>query len=326
MTRRLAAIVLLLYFVVVPHTAFAWDLSTASYDSVSFNASAQNTNGARSLAFSADGTKMYIGEENTMDIFQYTLSTAWDISTASYASKSYNASESDCANQSIWGLTFNPSGTRMYIPEPCYMVVLQYDLSVAWDITTASYDTSLDISNEDSASDGPYGAMLNSDGTKFYVTTGGEDRVFQYSLSTPYDVDTASYDSVSFSHSAYSNYYTDMRSNSDGTKFYLLDATNDAVDEFALSTGFDVSTMSYNSETFSVSSQVSQPAGLFFKSDGSKMYVINYSSATVYQYSLDSPAQPVPEFSTWALIIVLTGVGLVLYQQNLLPQFVPDKV
>ena len=63
----------------------AWDLSTASYASLCVSVGAQETT-PRALAFSSDGTKMYVGGNINDTIYQYTLGTAWNVSTATYAS------------------------------------------------------------------------------------------------------------------------------------------------------------------------------------------------------------------------------------------------
>ena len=44
------------------------------------------------VAFSSDGTKMYIMDNSNLAVYQYTLSTAWNVSTASYASLSISVS------------------------------------------------------------------------------------------------------------------------------------------------------------------------------------------------------------------------------------------
>ena len=45
-------------------------------------------------------------------------------------------------------------------------------------------------------------------------------------------------------------------------------------------------TVSYDSVSKSVTTQDNTPLGLFFKPDGTKMYVMGYTNNTVYQYSL----------------------------------------
>ena len=46
----------------------------------------------RGVTFSSDGTKMYIMDNVNLVVYQYTLSTAWNVSTAVYASLSISIS------------------------------------------------------------------------------------------------------------------------------------------------------------------------------------------------------------------------------------------
>ena len=66
---------------------------------------------------------------------------------------------------------------------------------------------------------------------------------------------------------------TSVKFNSDGTKMFVLGSDSDKVNEYTLSTGFDVSTASFV-DGFSVRSQEIHPCGLAFNSDGTKMFVV----------------------------------------------------
>jgi hypothetical protein len=153
----------------------AWDVSTASYDSVSHDISGEET-AATALAFNSDGTKMYTYGSSSGSVNQYSLSTAWDLSTASYDSKSFDPGTT---NQS--GLAFKSDGTKMYVGG-YQESVQQYSLSTAWDVSTASYDSK----SFDPGEDGPIDIAFNGDGTKMYISRRdpGDDRIRQYSLST----------------------------------------------------------------------------------------------------------------------------------------------
>ncbi|MES0444988.1 MAG: hypothetical protein ABUJ92_00445, partial [Desulfobacterales bacterium] len=54
-----------------------------SYDSVSFSVTSEDTS-PFGVAFNVTGTKMYIVGTANKSVFQYSLSTAFDLSTASY--------------------------------------------------------------------------------------------------------------------------------------------------------------------------------------------------------------------------------------------------
>ena len=257
-----------------------YSLVAASYDSKSFSVSAQDT-GSFGLAFKSDGTKMYMSGGATDSVYQYTLSTAWDISTASYDSVTLSVTTQDAAP---FSLTFKPDGTVMYISGSTNDTIFQYTLSTAWDLSTASYASkSLSVASQET---NPMGIAFKTDGTKMYVGGPGTDSVYQYSLSTAWDVSTGTYDGVSFSGASQGTAWgRGLFFTPDGLTMLATDSFSDRIYKYTLSSAWDLSTASYSSESYSVASQSTAPGNLFFKDDGTKMYVIDGGSATVYQYS-----------------------------------------
>ena len=257
-----------------------YDIANASYDSVSLDVSSQNTTPV-AVEFSSDGTAMYmVGNTDPDTVFQYTLSTAWDLSTASYASKSFSTSTQETG---VAGLSFKSDGTKMYIVGTGNDTVYQYSLSTAWDVSTASYDSkSVSVSSQDTT---PSALDFSPDGTKMYVVGDSNNTIFQYTLSTAWDVSTATYATKSLSVASQETAPTGMAFNSDGTKVFVCGRASDAVQQYSLSTAYDISTGSYDSVSFSIVSQDTNSHGIAFKSDGSKMYIAGYDSDSIYQYS-----------------------------------------
>ena len=103
--------------------------------------------------------------------------------------------------------------------------------------------------------------------------------------SVAWNIGFATYDSVSFDVSAQEIAPTGLFFKPDGTKMYVIGAAGENINEYNLSTAWDVSTSSYL-QNFSVAAQDTSPQGLFFKPDGTKMYVIGLSGDAVYQYSI----------------------------------------
>jgi len=257
-----------------------YDLSVAAYDSVSFSVSAQEA-GPSSVFFKDDGTKMYVIGFSGDEINEYDLSTAWDITTAS-ASSVLSISSYETLPR---GLVFKTDGTSLYFTGLGNDQVRQYDMTTAWDISTASYSKTFSVSSQDTS---PSGLFFKSDGTKMYVSGAAGDDVNEYDLSTAWDVSTASY-SNNFSLSSesiaspQSLFFT-----SDGTKMFVVSRDDDNIYYYSLSTPWDITSASYSNTSFSVTSQESSPYGIFFKSDGTKMYVVGSSNDTIYQYSTGS--------------------------------------
>ena len=255
-----------------------YSLSSASYDSKSFSVASQDTN-PYGCFFKPDGTKMYMVGDINNSVYQYSLSTSWDVSTASYDSVIFSIGSQEALPT---GIFFKPDGSKMYISGQGGDDLNQYSLSTAWDISTASYDNKTLLLNQ---STNPYGCFFKPDGTKFYSVDVASNTVYQYSLSTAWDVSTGSYDSVSFSVSTQETGATLLYLNDTGSIMYVGGQITDSLYEYTLSTAWDVSTSTYSGTSFSLASQEIAPTGIFFKPDGTKMYMVGLGNDTIYQYS-----------------------------------------
>src|SRR6056300_303689 len=329
----------------------AYDVSTATYDSVSFSVTPEGNTVPSGLFFKPDGTKMYVLGYGNDTVFQYALSTAWDISTASYESKSFNVNSQETQPTFVH---MNDDGTKMYIVGFTNNTFYQYTLSTAYDVSTASYETFYDPSEATS----PKNLAFLANGSVMIIADNTNDSLYQYSLSTAYDISTASYDSKSFSLASQDSQPNGMYITSDGN-LYIAGGANNTVFQyslpygsFSLGTGsfasadvgktieansgafvltstagavsqttaptsyaqvasgswemygvvfnttdgdlelsgittgqFDVSTASF-SQNFSVSAQEASPLGVTFNTDGTKMFITGQSGDDVNEYNL----------------------------------------
>jgi len=256
----------------------AWDLSTASFDYPTegyFSVSAQES-APTGIFFKPDGTKMYVLGADGDDVNEYDLSTAWEVSSASYL-QNFSVSAQETIPS---GIFFKSDGTKMYVIGLSGDDVNEYDLSTAWDISTASYLQNFSVSAQETT---PQGIFFKPDGTKMYVIGTIGDAVYEYDLSTAWDISTASY-LQNFSAAAQETNPQGIFFKPDGTKMYVIGITGDDVNEYDLSTAWDISTASYL-QNFSAAAQETNPQGIFFKPDGTKMYIIGYSGDAVWQYS-----------------------------------------
>ena len=261
------------------------DIANASYDSVSFALGSQDS-GPLAIFLKDDGSKLYMLGFNSDRVHQYSLSTAFDLSTMSYDNVFFSVSSQDGVGL---GLAFNTSGTKMFVLGTSTDKVYQYSLSTAWDASTLSYDSvSFSVATQETS---PRGLTFSPDGTDMYIV-GDNEYVYQYSLSTAFDLSTASYSNTSFDVSSQETSLKDVRFNPDGVKMYILGSGGDKVYQYSLSTAYDVSTASYDSISFSVSSEDGSSYSILFNNDGSKMYILGTSNDTVYQYSTVAPAAP----------------------------------
>ena len=255
-----------------------YNLGIAAYDGVSFSVSSQATIPS-DIVFDPSGTKMYILERQNKIIYQYALSTAWDVSTASYGGTSFTISLAGI----IYGIAFSPDGTKLFMLDNSFASVRRFSLSSAWNVSTASDDSS--SYSVYSQVSGGYAIVLSPDGTKMYVMAGNNSTLYQYTLSTAFDLGGVSYSGKSFNVGTQGNQPFGISFNGDGTKLFTLSNGQDSVFQYSLSTAYDISTASYDSVSFSVTTQETVPIGLAFNSNGSKMYVVGNTNDTVFQYT-----------------------------------------
>ncbi len=103
---------------------------------------------ADSLTFSSNGTKLFYGTSGS--IREYSLSTAWDITTVS---STINSSLSVVASVDYGGFVFNAAGTKLYSSYKgpgggnTDVYTAYWTLSTAFDLSTASSRTDIDVTS-----------------------------------------------------------------------------------------------------------------------------------------------------------------------------------
>lgn len=229
----------------------------------------------------AGETMFFIGYQND-NVYRYGLTTAYDLSTASYTGDSFSVNSQDSLPT---GLAFSPDGLKMFVCGTTTDAVYEYALTSAYDITTASFTQSFSALSQDNRIQD---VAFNDDGTKMFLIGDDNNSIFEYGLSTGFDLSTASYSGTSFSVASQETGPWGLQFNTDGTKMFVLGLATDAVYEYHLSTGFDLSTASYSGTSFSISAQDLTPTALGFSSDGTKMYVGGQSSDAFFEYDLST--------------------------------------
>jgi len=269
----------------------SYDIEFASFDGDGKNwivVYSQDT-AARGLSFKTDGTKMYhlgsVGDK----VYEYNLSTAWDVATAVY-SQSFSVSAQDSFPM---GLTFKTDGSKMYVAGNTNDSIYEYDLEVDWDISSASYNQTLDVSAKATT---PSGVFFRNDGgtedgKQMYVIGTSSDSVHEYTLSTAWDISTATFDQ-SFSvatqeGSPGSLFFRNDGGANSGKTMYVGGSFGDDIGEYSLSTAWDISTASYT-DNLSITAETTSPVGLFFKPDGSAAFVLDTTHDRVFQLSLST--------------------------------------
>jgi sugar lactone lactonase YvrE len=218
----------------------------------------------------------------TVHVAGNTILSNVNVISASYDSVSFSVTAEEATPTDLF---FSPDGLKMYIIGTGGDDVNEYNLSTAWVVSSAVFAASFSVASQDS---GPSGLFFRADGTKMYMVGTGNDTVFQYTLSTPWSVATASYESISFSVASQDITPGAVLFRPNGLSMYVVGTTGDAVYQYTLSTAWNVSTATFL-QSFSVSGQEASPNGMTFTGDGSRMFVTGSTGDDVNVYNLTTP-------------------------------------
>ncbi len=148
------------------------------------------------IEFSDDGTKMFLpmmARFGTSGVHQLDLSIPFDISSAS---SEYYFAPSSVTSGNPTGIEFNDTGTKMFLSMGAE--VKEYTLSSAFDLqSTVTFVQSADLS----AQTNPLGEngkgikelILSDDGTILFVVNKRPHNIYEYSLSSAFDVSNVTF-------------------------------------------------------------------------------------------------------------------------------------
>jgi sugar lactone lactonase YvrE len=257
------------------------------------------------VTFNPDGTRMYVIGINNDTIRQYTLSTGFDLSSTVTLEQSVSITSLEGNPQDI---AFNSDGTVIFIAGTAGNGIDSWSLSTAYDIS--SMDATDDHIAFKSVGGDPRDLAFNSDGTKMFILNGLTE-VKEYALSTAYDPDTLTLTntlSISLDGAGQG-----MGFSSDGKKMFLVASSTNKIHLYNLTSGFDLSDVSYFGE-YSVNTSASMNiSGLAFNSDGTKMFHADFNEDEIQEYSLSCRYGVVdcePTLSSSSPADGATGVGV----------------
>jgi len=290
-----------LTFVSSAQAAATFDNINGDGTGLDVTAKTESPNG---IAFNNDGTKMFLSDKNDDDIDTYTLSTGFDLSTATYV----NSFDISAQASSPQGIAFNNDGTKIFVVNNGIGVgdrdgdgavdeVLEYTLSVGFDLTStvafvesASGGNGFSVQTKEAS---PRSVAFNNDGTKMFITgtsaASGDDEINVYTLSTGFDLTSTVSHVVGFDISDQETAPMGVAFNNDGTKMFVSGAVGDDVNEYTLSVGFDLTSTVTFVDSFDISGQDTNPRSLTFNNTGSKMFVVSNAGDDVNSYTLFCP-------------------------------------
>jgi sulfur relay (sulfurtransferase) DsrF/TusC family protein len=193
------------------------------------------------------------------------------------------------------GLFFKPDGLVVYIIGFSLDLVRSFALTTPWDITTQS-NTASSTLLVTAAETTPHDLHFSPDGVYLFIVgqTGTVpqpgDRVYRFTLSTPWDITTAVYDGIANALSVSDKETTPLglTMSNDGTRLYVCGTDSDNIDQYNLTTSWSLST-AVHAHTINIAAQESAPTALAFNSDGTRLYVTGSTGDDITEYRLATP-------------------------------------
>ncbi|WP_421988266.1 ATP-binding protein [Roseivirga sp.] len=281
----------------------AFDISRAVYagDSEAFSYANQELH-AFSLEFKPDGSEMFVTGFNNKKVFKYNLSVPFDVSTARYSGglQSFSVFEQENNPRS---LNFDPEGSNMFLIGAAKDSLFQFKLSRPFDVSSAVYKYGDNSYSVKAQANFPYSFSFNNDGTALFVLGLRRGAIFEYSLSSPFNISTIKYlgDEESYLLNMPGRSAVSFKFNPDGTKVFVVGIKNLEINEYSLSQPFDISTAqgAGELEKLPIGKQDQDPRSITFNQDGTKMFILANGIDKVLEYHLDSEKLLISEVGLW---------------------------
>ena len=205
----------------------------------------------QSIAFNSDGTKIFILDQNTDDVTEYALSTAFDISSASFTTQGCTGIDRGTSNASkATAMDFNDDGTLLRVVHRTSSEdnVMEFTLGTGFSMAGTCTDYDADT-NSNTLTDGkPEGMAFSSDGKKMFILGNQNDSIYEYTLTSAYDVtDDGAILTSTFSISGQEGSPAGLAFSSDGKKMFIVGSGNGNVEinAYGLSTAWNISTAAH---------------------------------------------------------------------------------
>ena len=281
----------------------AFNTSTTSVGDT-FNPTSTTGGSMRAGWLKPDGTKYYITTlaGTTKTIYQFAFSTPFDVSTLSYESKSK-------AVGSIQSFYIGDDGDYIFFGNTD-RTITRNPLGTAYDISTVDLTTTQTLAasvfynahNYNSSSAYPTGLWFKSDGSIMYTaiktlgaTDGSQFNIAYYTLSTPWDLSTASAVSGKSVYLGNTNGLYNLALSANGDYILINGVVGDVsrISLYPLTTAFDPKTASNDTVSHIDGSAYNGSisiSGMFFNASGTGIIFTCDATDRIVRWELGDPA------------------------------------
>ena len=256
------------------------DVSLSTFTGDTMTVGAQDFN-PRGFNFAAGGQKLYMVGGFNAEIYQYSLSEPYDLSTALYDSVFFDPSTQD---NNPFDVKVSPDGTKMFILGGENDSVYEYDLPTPFSIASPTYVDALSVTAKETI---PQGFHWKPDGTEVYVTGTASDHVHQYTLGTAWDVSTAAFTRT---YDPTATNPISITFNEYGTVMLLMPLGSETIYQWNLSTPWDISTATSSGNSLLVSGE--DTYALYAKLENNKLFMLGTENWDIYRYRFGAWRDP----------------------------------
>jgi len=229
----------------------------------------------------------------------------------------------------IRGINFKPDGTIMYVTERQANpdTVLQYSLSVPFDVSTATLSSQTSIHPVVL----PHVIVFKPDGTRMFIVNNTGTKIEQFSLSTPWQTSSLNHEGT-YNVSG-ENQLRTITFKPDGTRFYVTGENNNIIKEYTLDNPWDVTDSSAVTNTANSASHESvedNPRNLQFHPDGTVLYLAGNETNAIKKYTLktawDITSSSLEFSQSYSLTGQLSNMRGFIFTANFTKLYVTDDI
>ncbi len=230
-----------------------------------------------------DGTKIYVYGTGTGTIQQFSLSTPWNLDTATLETSSPSLDAQDRFGTSIF---FKPDGTKVYMSTQ-NKTVYQYTLSTPWDVSTMTYDNVVLDYTQSALDSYTSWIFIDSTGTNMYGSNG--NTIVRFSMTTAWDISTASWEELFTTTARSGAQIQGMFLDPTSTKMFVLELLfewDTFIDQYDLSQANTLSSATFTA-TYTVDTTVTQGSEDIYidTENGHQMIILGASRVHRFQFS-----------------------------------------
>lgn len=242
--------------------------------------------GLTGVTFNNDGTKMFVVDDGTDAVYEYTIATGYDLSsTVTYTTNSYTFTQAANPRE----IVFNGDGTTMFTCDFTTAITYEYSVATGFDLNSTitytgnSYDASTQVTGRQTAIE------FNSAGTKMFIPDDSTSIIYEYTVATAFDLSsTVTYTTRSFDASTQEQNIRSIIFNSDGTKLFV-GGTGTAIYEYDLTTAYTLdSGVTYTNRRQDVSLGNSEiPMGMRFNDTEDKIFIVSTIADDIFEFHIN---------------------------------------